>query len=189
MKKILIIDNYDSFTYNLKQLVSECSNYPVSVWRNDTFELEEVDDYDYVILSPGPGIPQDAGQCIPLINHYKDTKKILGICLGHQAIGVAFGAQLKNTSRVYHGISTSININNKEKLYSTLPDTIDVARYHSWIVEKKALPNDLIITSTDDSDIIMSLRHSQYDITGVQYHPESFLTLEGTKIIKNWLEL
>lgn len=187
MKNILIVDNYDSFTYNLKQLVFECGNDHIDVWRNDAFELEDLVNYDYIILSPGPGVPQDSGQCIPLIDYYKHTKKILGICLGHQAIGVAFGAQLMNTSKVYHGVSTSITIDTHEKIYTELPETIDVARYHSWIVEKKGLPEDLIVTSTDDSDVIMSLRHNQYDITGLQYHPESFLTSEGKKIMKNWL--
>ncbi len=187
MKKILLVDNYDSFTYNLKQLVSECCDYKIDVFRNDTFQMELVEEYDAVILSPGPGIPQDAGQCIPLIENYKDSKKILGICLGHQAIGVAFGANLINTSHVYHGVSSVIALNNNEKIYTELPENIQVARYHSWVVENNNLPENLVVTSTDNKNTIMSIRHDKYDITGLQYHPESFLTPAGKKIIQNWI--
>ncbi|AZA53939.1 anthranilate synthase component II [Chryseobacterium sp. G0201] len=188
MKKILLVDNYDSFTYNLKHLVSECGEYKIDVYRNNTFQLELVKNYDAVILSPGPGIPQDAGLCIPLIKAYKDSKKILGICLGHQAIGVAFGARLTNTFKVYHGVSSLISLNKNEKIYAHLPDQIEVARYHSWLIERDNLPQNLVITSTDDKNTIMSIRHDEYDITGLQYHPESFLTPKGKNIIQNWLK-
>ncbi|BAP30975.1 glutamine amidotransferase of anthranilate synthase [Chryseobacterium sp. StRB126] len=188
MKKILLVDNYDSFTYNLKQLISECGDYKIDVYRNDAFQLELAQDYNAIVLSPGPGIPQDAGLCIPLIETYKHSKKILGICLGHQAIGVAFGAHLINTSQVYHGVSSIISLNKNEKIYTELPDHIEVARYHSWVVENCNLPQNLVITSTDDQDTIMSLRHEKYDITGLQYHPESFLTPKGKNIMQNWLK-
>lgn len=187
MKKILLVDNYDSFTYNLKHLISKCCDYKIDVFRNDSFQLNQVEDYHMIILSPGPGVPNDAGLCLPLIQKYKDRKKILGICLGHQAIGMAFGAKLINTEEVYHGVSSQIVLDTNEKIYSGMPNHVDVARYHSWVIEDHNLPANLLVTSRDENGTIMSLRHRNYKIVGLQYHPESFLTTMGEKIIQNWI--
>jgi len=187
--KILVFDNYDSFTYNLVQLIKEiATDAKVEVFRNDEIPLEDVKAYDKILLSPGPGIPSESGLLLPLIKEYAASKSIFGVCLGQQAIGESFGGSLSNLSKVYHGIATPIHLTNTSSLFEGLPNTFNVGRYHSWIVNEKDLPSELIITSKDDDGYIMSLEHSTYDVKGVQYHPESVLTPDGAKIISNWLK-
>lgn len=187
--KILVFDNYDSFTYNLVHLVEKISDHTVEVYRNDEISLEKVADYDKIILSPGPGVPQEAGLLLPLIKTYAATKSILGVCLGHQAIGEAFGGKLTNLSKVYHGIATPIQINQaiKMPLFDGLPSSIEVGRYHSWVVDKQNFPEALTITAEDENGFIMALQHKQYDVQGVQFHPESVLTKDGEAMLRNWL--
>ena len=186
--RILVFDNYDSFTYNLVHLVEKIIHGKVDVFRNDQIAMEEVKKYDKIILSPGPGIPTEAGLLLPLIKEYAATKSILGVCLGHQAIGEAFGATLENLSTVYHGVATPIKItNNKSAILQGLGDEIEVGRYHSWIVSDKNFPADLEITAVDDNGYIMGLQHKSFDVQGVQFHPESILTPDGEKILRNWL--
>jgi len=186
--KILVFDNYDSFTYNLVQLIKEQSNASVDVFRNDEIPLEDVKAYDKILLSPGPGIPSESGLLIPLIQAYASTKSILGVCLGQQAIAEAFGGSLTNLSKVYHGIATPVELIGDSVLFEGLPKTFHVGRYHSWVVNENDLPAELKITSKDAEGYIMSLEHTTYDVKGVQYHPESVLTPEGAKIIGNWLK-
>ena len=186
--RILVFDNYDSFTYNLVHLVEKITHEKVTVCRNDQITLEEVDAYDKIILSPGPGIPTEAGLLIPLIKEYAPTKSILGVCLGHQAIGEAFGAELENLTSVYHGIATPINIlNQNAPVLKGLGEKIEVGRYHSWIVSDLDWPDDLEVTARDDNGYIMALQHKSYDVQGVQFHPESVLTPDGETILRNWL--
>jgi anthranilate synthase component 2 len=192
--KILVFDNYDSFTYNLVHLVQKIVKDPVDVFRNDQIDLEKVKEYDKIILSPGPGIPKEAGLLLPLIEAYAPSKSILGVCLGHQAIGEAFGGKLINLTTVYHGVSTPARIvkrqtaNGKSSdLFTGLPDEIEVGRYHSWIISEKDFPKELEITAKDDNGYIMALEHRTYDVQGVQFHPESVLTPDGERILRNWL--
>lgn len=233
--KILVFDNYDSFTYNLVHLVEKIIHSRVEVFRNDQVALEKVNEYDKIILSPGPGIPEEAGLLLPLIRQYAASKSILGVCLGHQAIGEAFGGRLVNLSTVYHGVATEIKVKSqktKEKivagssgqipnpnsvqtampaetgkdiidvtidadrnkpvdaesfLFKGLPDRFAVGRYHSWIVSDEGFPEELEITARDENGFIMALQHKQYDVQGVQFHPESVLTPDGETIIRNWL--
>ena len=187
--KILVFDNYDSFTYNLVQLIREIAvDAKVEVFRNDEITLEAVKAYDKILLSPGPGIPSESGLLLPLIKEYAPSKSIFGVCLGQQAIAESFGGNLSNLSKVYHVIATPIHLPNSSSLFEGLPNTFNVGRYHSWIVNENDLPSDLIITSKDEEGYIMSLEHKTYDVKGVQYHPESVLTPEGAKIIANWLK-
>jgi len=186
--KILVFDNYDSFTYNLVHIVKELGYKDVAVHRNDQISLDAVDEFDKIILSPGPGIPSEAGLLLPLIRRYAPTKSILGVCLGHQAIAEAFGGQLINLENVYHGVATPINIIANDKLFTGLPEQFEVGRYHSWIVSKENLPKELEITATDDSGQIMALKHSTLDIHGVQFHPESVLTPHGKEMINQFLQ-
>ena len=187
MKKVLVIDNYDSFTYNLVHYLNDL-NCDVTVKRNDKLSLDEVDAFDKILLSPGPGIPDEAGLLKTIIKNYASTKSILGICLGQQAIAEVFGGEIENLSKVYHGVATEIDLVNEDKiLYNDIPDKIEVGRYHSWVVSKK-LPPELIVTSVDHNGEIMSLKHKDFDVRSVQYHPESILTPEGKKILKNWVE-
>ena len=185
--KVLIFDNYDSFTYNLVHLVEKILHQKVDVYRNDQIALEKVKEYDKIILSPGPGIPVEAGSLLPLIKEYAPTKSILGVCLGHQAIGEAFGGTLINLSTVYHGVATGCQLSGT-KLFEGLPDNITIGRYHSWIVSDKNFPKDLEITARDENNYIMGLQHKTYDVQGVQFHPESVLTPDGEKIMRNWLK-
>lgn len=198
--KILVFDNYDSFTYNLVHLVEKIIHGKVEVHRNDQIPLEKVKDYDKIILSPGPGIPSEAGLLLPLIKEYASTKSILGVCLGHQAIGEAFGGKLVNLSTVYHGVATKIEVlNNIDKnnssltahvsrqLFNGLPDEIEVGRYHSWIVAEEGFPIELEVTARDENGYIMGLQHKTYDVQGVQFHPESVLTPRGEELLRNWL--
>ena len=186
--RILVIDNYDSFVYNLVHYLEEL-DCEVTVVRNDRFSIDELDAYDKILLSPGPGIPDEAGQLKKVIEHYASTKSILGVCLGQQAIGEVFGGSLENLSEVFHGVATSTRIIvDDEVLFKGLDKEIEVGRYHSWVVSRNDFPEDLEITSVDENGQIMSLRHRIYDIRGVQFHPESVLTPNGKQIIKNWVE-
>jgi len=190
--KILVFDNYDSFTYNLVHLVEKILHQRVEVYRNDKLALEKVKEFDKIILSPGPGIPEEAGLLLPLIKEYAASKPILGVCLGHQAIGQAFGGELTNLSTVYHGVALPVNpitgaSVSKSFLFNGLPDSFDVGRYHSWVVSEKNFPSELEITARDDNGYIMALQHKNYDVQGVQFHPESVLTPLGEKIMRNWL--
>lgn len=204
-----MFDNYDSFTYNLVHLVEKILHTKVDVYRNDQLPLESVSGYDKIILSPGPGIPEEAGLLLPLIRQYASVKPILGVCLGHQAIGEAFGGKLINLSTVYHGVATPVVVRRKagnvqvpdtdepgkwktepdaeSYLFSGLPARIEVGRYHSWIVSEEAFPEELEITARDENGQIMALQHRKYDVQGVQFHPESVLTPDGETIIRNWL--
>ena len=186
MKKIFVIDNYDSFTYNLVHYLEEF-DAKVTVRRNDQFELSEIEDYEYLLLSPGPGIPDEAGLLKAVIEKYAASKKILGVCLGQQAIGEVFGAKLNNLNTVFHGVATQINVTEKDLLFDGLPDSFEVGRYHSWVV-KTPLPKDLVATSFDNNEQLMSLRHKNYPVRAVQFHPESILTLYGKKILENWIK-
>jgi anthranilate synthase component 2 len=187
--KILVFDNYDSFTYNLVHLVEKILPVKVDVFRNDEISLEKIKEYDKIILSPGPGIPSEAGLLLPLIKEYASSKSILGVCLGHQAIGEAFGGKLINLSTVYHGVATACTIiNGSSELFTGLPSVIEIGRYHSWIVSKEKLPKDLEITAEDENGYIMAMQHKKYDVQGVQFHPESVLTPKGEAIMKNWLK-
>jgi len=186
--KILVIDNYDSFVYNLVHYLEEL-DCEVTVIRNDRFSLEEVENYDKILLSPGPGLPNEAGQLKNLIRKYGASKSILGVCLGQQAIGEVFGASLDNLNEVFHGVSSQIQILvSDESLFKGLGKNIEVGRYHSWVVSKNNFPEDLEVTSVDENGHIMSIRHRIYDLRGVQFHPESVLTPKGMDIIKNWVE-
>jgi anthranilate synthase component 2 len=190
MRKILVIDNYDSFTYNLVHYLEKITGERVSVARNDEISLKEVDRYDNILLSPGPGIPVEAGICLELIRKYAPEKRILGVCLGHQAIGEAFNGRLLNLDRVYHGISKPVMVLSPgERLFRGLPSSFVAGRYHSWVVAKEGLPDCLEVTCEDEEGIIMGLTHKKYDVRGVQFHPESVLTEFGMEIIRNWLEL
>ncbi|HAO47655.1 MAG TPA: aminodeoxychorismate/anthranilate synthase component II [Ferruginibacter sp.] len=186
--KILVFDNYDSFTYNLVHLVEKITGEKADVFRNDQISLNEIGTYDKIILSPGPGIPEEAGLLLPLIKKYAASKPILGVCLGHQAIAEAFGGKLINLSTVYHGVATPVTILNKEsEILRGLPETIEAGRYHSWIVSDEGFPDVLEVTARDEHGYIMALQHKEYDVQGVQFHPESVLTPDGETIIRNWL--
>ena len=186
--KLLVFDNYDSFTYNLVHLVKQVDkDIDVEVFRNDEIPLEKVAGYDKIILSPGPGIPSEAGQLLPLIEAYASTKSVLGVCLGHQAIGEAFGGTLTNLSTVYHGVALDCQLQ-PTLLFKDLPKTIPVGRYHSWVVSREGFPDSLEITAEDDNGYIMALQHKTYDVQGVQFHPESVLTPNGETILRNWLK-
>jgi anthranilate synthase component 2 len=186
--KILILDNYDSFTYNLVHIVREL-NYNYDVYRNDKIALEEVGKYDKILLSPGPGIPDEAGIMKALIRTYATTKSILGICLGHQGIAEVFGASLFNIPKVLHGVTSKTSVEDKgEILFKDLPTTFQVCHYHSWAVSSESLTPDLIVTARNTEGMIMGIRHKNYDVRGLQFHPESIMTPEGPKMMANWLK-
>lgn len=186
MIKVLVIDNYDSFTYNLVHYLEDL-NCDVTVVRNDKLDLEDVKPFDKIVLSPGPGIPDEAGLLKPIIKKYASTKSILGVCLGQQAICEVFGGSLINLDEVYHGVATNVSITvNDESLFKGMGKTIEVGRYHSWVVDAN-LPEELEATSFDENGQVMSLRHKVYDVKGVQYHPESVLTPRGKQILENWI--
>jgi len=192
--KILVFDNYDSFTYNLVHMVEHITGEKITVRRNDAISLDEVAGYDKIILSPGPGIPSEAGLLLPLIKAYASSKSILGVCLGHQAIAEAFGGKLVNLSTVFHGIATPVqSVLHNEKpispLFTGLSNTIETGRYHSWIVSEEGFPDELEITARDEHGYIMGLQHKSFDLQGVQFHPESVLTPAGEKIMRNWLSI
>lgn len=185
--KTVIIDNYDSFTYNLAHLVKELGA-EVDVLRNDKFELEELEKYDKIILSPGPGIPEEAGLLLEVIRTYAGRKPMLGVCLGEQAIGQVFGGKLTNLSEVFHGIQTNVKIKNKDYIFDGLPTEIPVGRYHSWVVDTDGFPEELVVTAISPEGQIMALKHREYDVHGIQFHPESVLTPDGKQIVGNWLK-
>jgi anthranilate synthase component 2 len=209
--RILVFDNYDSFTYNLVHLVEKIMRQKVDVYRNDQVPMEKVKEYDKIILSPGPGLPEEAGLLLPLIKEYASSKSILGVCLGHQAIGEAFGGKLVNLSEVYHGVATPVRVVSRESsnvsressdvngsnsrltshvsrgLFENLPEIFEAGRYHSWIVSDENFPEELEVTARDENNFIMALQHKTYDVQGVQFHPESVLTPRGEDILKNWL--
>ena len=186
--KILVLDNYDSFTYNLVYIVRQLGyGAKMDVFRNDKITLEEVANYDKILLSPGPGVPSEAGIMPELLKKYAATKSILGVCLGHQAIGEAFGGSLINLSEVLHGVASEVTVED-DLLFKGVPKTFKIGRYHSWVINPDDFPDALEITSEDENGEIMSIRHKTFDIKGVQYHPESVLTPHGKKILENWLE-
>jgi anthranilate synthase component 2 len=192
--KILIFDNYDSFTYNLVHVVEKIIHNKVDVFRNDKISLERINDYDKIILSPGPGLPCESGLLLSLIEEYASSKSILGVCLGQQAIAETFGGKLENLKNVYHGVATKIKVNEKRTVavndvFKALPGELEVGRYHSWIVSKENFPEDLEITAQDENGYIMGLRHKKFDVQGVQFHPESVLTPMGEKMMSNWLSV
>lgn len=186
--RVLVLDNYDSFTYNLVQYIEEILGRPVDVFRNDAIELEEVAAYDLIVLSPGPGIPAEAGIMPELIERYAPEKVILGVCLGHQAIGEAFGGRLHNLAQVFHGLETPVTVTDPDDpLFQGLPPTFRVGRYHSWVVMPEHLPAALQVTALDEQGAIMALRHREYEVFGVQFHPESVMTEHGHRMIENFL--
>ena len=190
MTNILIVDNYDSFTYNLVQAVRDSGNYKIDVILNDEVPLCDADNYDGIILSPGPGIPSEAGLLKPLIKKYRSTKRIFGVCLGQQAIAEVFGGTLINLSTVYHGVATPIILNEpRHYLFEGLPATFEAGRYHSWVVDNNTLPDCLKVEASDKNGHIMALSHKNFDICSVQFHPESVLTPYGLNIISNWLKM
>ena len=184
--KIVIIDNYDSFTYNLSHLVKSLG-VQVTVLRNDRFDLPQIEQFDKIILSPGPGIPSEAGLLLDVIRNYAGRKSMLGVCLGHQAIGEVFGGRLENLSEVFHGVATEGTQFGKDYIFKGLPERIVMGRYHSWVVSREDLPECLEITAESDEGQIMALRHRRFDIHGIQFHPESALTPDGATIIKNFI--
>jgi anthranilate synthase component 2 len=186
--KVLVFDNYDSFTYNLVQIIERILDQKVDVVRNDQITLEEIGKYDKIILSPGPGIPEEAGILLDLIREYAPTKSILGVCLGQQAIAEAFGGNLINLSEIFHGVATSAEqVKENTKIFRNLASGIEVGRYHSWAVNPEGFPEELEITAVDKDGMIMALQHKTYDVHGVQFHPESILTPDGEVIIRNFL--
>tara|TARA_B100000497_G_C7692881_1_gene421874 strand:- start:2344 stop:2922 length:579 start_codon:yes stop_codon:yes gene_type:complete len=189
MKKILIIDNYDSFTYNLVHLIEEIVGYEITVWRNDQFNIEDVDQFDILFFSPGPGIPDEAGQMKEVIEKYKGKIPMMGVCLGHQAIGECFGAQIKNMDEVYHGVMTRLNVSlSDSKLFEGVSTTFEGGRYHSWVIEKSSISDDFRISSVDSDGEIMAIEHKNLPIVGVQFHPESVLTPEGKQMVSNFIK-
>jgi anthranilate synthase component 2 len=189
MKKILVIDNYDSFTYNLVYLIEEIVGHDITVWRNDQFQVEDVDQFDVIFFSPGPGIPDEAGKMKEIISTYKNKKPMMGVCLGHQAIGECFGADLKNMDEVYHGVMTPLTVNHDEtKLFEGVSSTFEGGRYHSWVIERSTVPDEFKVTSVDSDGEIMALEHKDLPIVGVQFHPESVLTPEGKQMVSNFIK-
>lgn len=186
--KLLVLDNYDSFTYNLVQLIEKVGNIPFDVIRNDKISVAEVNAYDKILLSPGPGLPKDAGIMPEVLKKYAATKIILGVCLGLQAIGENYGASLKNLDSVFHGLATPINIIKEDYIFNDCPKTFTVGRYHSWVVNNQQLPDELQVTATDEAGLIMALKHKTHKVRGVQFHPESILSEYGETMIKNWLQ-
>lgn len=186
---ILLIDNYDSFTYNLSQYLEEegGDDVEVTVWRNDQFGLDDVERFDKIVLSPGPGVPDEAGLLKAVIRRYAPTKSILGVCLGEQAIGEVFGAEIYNLNTVFHGIQSSVRIVASDYIFDNLSDSIKVGRYHSWVVGKEDFPAELEVTAVGDEGQVMALKHRRYDVHGIQFHPESILTPEGRTIIRNFI--
>jgi len=188
MEKVVVIDNYDSFTYNLVHALNQITGSKVDVFRNDKVDVKELAAYSHIVLSPGPGIPDEAGLLKAIIREYAPEKRMLGVCLGHQAIAEVFGGSLINISKVFHGVSTRIRVLDREDyLYRNVPGEFDGGRYHSWIVSEKDLPESLQVTARAEDGEIMGMSHRDYDVKGVQYHPESVLTKEGMAILTNWI--
>lgn len=190
MKKIIVIDNYDSFTYNLVHQIGKLTGLRPDVYRNDEINIDDIDKYEKILISPGPGIPSEAGICLEVIRRYGAFKSILGICLGHQAICEAYGGKILNLSTVYHGIASPVKIKAADDLLlKNIPPIIMAGRYHSWVASKKHLPDCFRITCEDENGIIMGISHKNYDVRGLQFHPESVLTEYGSEIINNWIGL
>jgi len=188
--KILVIDNYDSFTYNLVHLINELTDTPVDVYRNDQISIDAVEAYDIIVLSPGPGIPDEAGKLKEIIEAYAPSKKILGVCLGQQAIAEVFGCTLKNLDEVFHGVDTEMTLTNTpEALFTDIPSKFKAGRYHSWVIDRKSMSDNLLITCIDDYDEVMGIKHRDYDVYAIQFHPESVLTPLGNKMMSNFLTL
>ena len=185
MKKIFLIDNYDSFTYNLLYYLEELG-CEVTVKRNDKFELDEISNFDAILISPGPGIPREAGKIIEVIKKFYNTKNIFGVCLGQQAIAEAFGGKLRNLKNVYHGVSSKITLTSSDVIFDNIKSDLVVGRYHSWIVDNP-IPNEFKVTSIDENGEIMSIKHKDLNVRGVQFHPESILTPDGKEILNNWI--
>lgn len=185
--RLLILDNYDSFTYNLVHLIEKVGTLPFDVIKNDQISLSQIDKYDKILLSPGPGLPSEAGIMPQLLKNFSATKSIFGVCLGMQAIGEAFDSPLKNLETVFHGLATSVTILEEDILFKDLPKQFKVGRYHSWVIDEQKINADLLITALDDSGLIMAIKHKNYDLRGVQFHPESILSEHGETILKNWL--
>ncbi|MFH0843308.1 MAG: aminodeoxychorismate/anthranilate synthase component II [Bacteroidota bacterium] len=189
MGRILIIDNYDSFTYNIVHYVTRLTGTRPDVFRNDEIQIERIGSYDKIVISPGPGIPVDAGICLELIRKYAPERSILGVCLGHQAIGEAFGARLRNLDKVYHGIEAPVIVTEpSDYLFKGIDSVFNAGRYHSWVVDRGDLPDCLRITCVDENGLIMAISHNEFDVKGVQFHPESVMTKAGMDIMKNWIE-
>ena len=190
IKKVIVIDNYDSFTYNLVHLINEIIGTDVTVRRNDQFDIEYLEEFDYIVLSPGPGLPDEAGLLKAVIKTYGSEKKIFGVCLGLQAIGEVFGGHLKNLSKVFHGMKTSIHQTEIiDPIFKGINHTFDAGRYHSWVINKNDFPEELFITALDDAGDIMAIRHKKYQVFGVQFHPESIMTSDGKTMLTNFLNL
>jgi len=190
MIKILLLDNYDSFTYNLYHYIDSAGSFHVDVIRNDIIDIKDVKQYDGIVLSPGPGLPKESGMLMEVIVECVNSKRIFGVCLGHQAIAEYFGAHLINLPEVLHGIQTPIKLlNPKHYLFNGLPDVVDVGRYHSWVVSPVDLPHNLTVTAVDFDEQIMALSHKIYDVCSVQFHPESIMTFFGMRMIQNWLDM
>lgn len=186
--KILVVDNYDSFTYNLVHIIRELG-YTMEIYRNDKITLDEVKKYDKILLSPGPGIPDEAGIMKQLIKEYGPSKSILGICLGHQGIGEVYGAKLFNIPKVLHGVTSTTTIRDRDEyLFKNVSDTFEATHYHSWAILSDSIPADLKVTAVNSEGLVMGLRHVKYDVKGLQFHPESIMTIEGPKMIRNWLK-
>ncbi len=187
-EKILVFDNYDSFTYNLVHAIESITGQVVDVCRNDEITIEQVNDYDRIVLSPGPGLPKNAGIMPEILKKYSATKNILGVCLGHQAIAENFGGTLSNLAEVYHGVATSITVlSDLETIFKGLPARLEVGRYHSWVADVASFPEDLIVTAVDEQGLIMACKHKTFKVEGVQFHPESVLTPLGIEMLSNWL--
>ena len=184
--KVLILDNYDSFTHNLYHYVQQFAQ-EVDVIKNDKIIISEVNQYDKIILSPGPGLPDEHQNLKKIVKQFASSKSILGVCLGHQAIAECFGAKIQNLDEVMHGVSTKVNLSNDELIYKSLPDEIKVGHYHSWVVDESSLPACFKVTSKNEENIIMSFRHKKFDLIGLQFHPESIMTEYGLQIIRNWV--
>jgi anthranilate synthase component II len=188
--KTIVIDNYDSFTYNLVHILREFGlEDHLRIVRNDKFELDEIEEYQNILLSPGPGLPKNAGLMPKLIERFAPSKNILGVCLGHQGIGEAFGCKLLNLPQVYHGMVTPIEIIKEDHIFEGIPSSFNVCRYHSWVIDKTSISDQLEVTSVAENGNIMSIKHKEYNVRGVQFHPESIMTEHGKKLIQNWLSL
>lgn len=190
MKKILVVDNYDSFVFNLVQILRESNRCNVTIRRNTQIDIDEVSQFDGILLSPGPGVPQEAGIMPEIVKKYADSKSILGVCLGHQCIGEVFGGTLENLKDVIHGKATKILVKDSTNpLYKNLNQVFDAGRYHSWVIAKKDLPDCFIVTAEDEQGYIMSISHKTFPVHGVQFHPESVMTKSGVDLLHNWLDL
>jgi anthranilate synthase component II len=188
--KIMVLDNYDSFTYNLVHILKELSKGPVDVHRNNEIDLQDIDRYDKIVISPGPGVPDQAGITKNIIRHFAPRKSILGVCLGCQAIAEVFGGSLINLDQVYHGVATNIRVlDEDDRIFNEIPAMFEAGRYHSWVVNENNFPSGLKITAKDDEGMIMALTHLAYDVKGIQFHPESVMTVYGKRMLLNWLKV